>query len=283
MHIFEKILQFLNLQMTQPQPYGWFHLLWLGLTAVSVLCAWVFGPQFKEKQVKAIVFGTAIVVAVLEIYKQINYSFTVGSDGIVFDYQWYAFPFQFCSTPMYVGLLAGLTKRGRVHDALCAYLSTYAVFAGLCVMLYPNTVFIGTIGINIQTMVCHASMLPIGVLLVRSGYIRADRKMFLKALPVFTAAVLIAAVMNEIAHLSGLLNTETFNMFFISPYCDPSLPVYSLVQQHLPFPICLVVYIAGFSAAAWLLALGASLSRKEKCHRNKATALTARPHFAIMR
>ena len=283
MHTFEKIIQLLDLQMTQPQPYGWFHLLWLVLTAAGIFCAWVFGPQLKEKQIKAIVFGTAIVVAAFEIYKQINFSFSVGADGIVFDYQWYAFPFQFCSTPMYAGLLVGFTKRGRVHDALCAYLASYAVFAGLCVMVYPNTVFIGTIGINIQTMVCHASMLPIGVLLVRSGYISADRNMFLKALPVFVAAVLMAAFMNEIAHLSGLLNTETFNMFFISPYCDPSLPVYSLVQQHLPFPLCLVVYIAGFSVAAWLLTLGASLSCRRKSRGNKAFTLTARPHFAIMR
>jgi hypothetical protein len=39
-------------------------------------------------------------------------------------------------------------------------------------------------------------------------------------------------------------------MFFVSPYCDPSLPVYSLVQGVLPFPWSLMVYILGFTAAA---------------------------------
>ena len=80
---------------------------------------------------------TALVVILLEIYKQINYTFSY-EGAITFDYQWYAFPFQFCSTPMYVGLLVGLFRKGKIHDALCAYLATYAVFAGLCVMIYPE-------------------------------------------------------------------------------------------------------------------------------------------------
>jgi hypothetical protein len=46
-------------------------------------------------------------------------------------------------------------------------------------------------------------------------------------------------------------------MFYISPYCDPSLPVYSIVQQYVPYPWCLILYIAGFTAAAYIVLLGA--------------------------
>ena len=67
--------------------------------------------------------------------------------------------------------------------------------------------------------------------------------------------VLIAATGNEIAYRVGLLETETLNLFFISPYCDPHLPVYSLVQGVVPFPWCLVIYIVGFSIAAYLMLL----------------------------
>ena len=50
---------------------------------------------------------------------------------------------------------------------------------------------------------------------------------------------------------------ETFNMFFISPYCEPSLPVYSIVQACVPYPWCLIIYILAFSLAAFLVLLAA--------------------------
>ena len=68
--------------------------------------------------------------------------------------------------------------------------------------------------------------------------------------------------MNEIAHATGLLERETFNMFYVSPYCDPSLPVYSNVQAIVPYPWSLVIYIAGFSLAAYIMLLGAMGIRK---------------------
>jgi hypothetical protein len=44
-------------------------------------------------------------------------------------------------------------------------------------------------------------------------------------------------------------------MFFVSPYCEPSLPVYSLVQAAVSYPFCLLIYFLGFSAAAYLILL----------------------------
>ena len=169
-------------------------------------------------------------------------------------------------------MLAGLIKKGKFHDALCAYLATFAVFAGLCVMIYPGDVFIGTIGINIQTMICHGTMLPIGAYLYATGHVKLQHKTILKAIPVFAVAVLLAVGMNEIANFSGLLERETFNMFYFSPYCDPSLPVYSIVQGIVPYPWSLIIYIAGFSAAAYIMLLGAmGISKLGRKSKEKAT------------
>ena len=51
-------------------------------------------------------------------------------------------------------------------------------------------------------------------------------------------------------------------MFFISPHQDPHLPVYSIVQQHVPYPFCLILYIIGFTAAAYIILLLAMLCKK---------------------
>lgn len=251
MTFLENVLRILDAEMTKPTLYGWFHILSLVLTVLATVLLCRYGKKCSPRKV---VLAVAVMVTLLEVYKQINYSFSY-ENGITFDYQWYAFPYQFCSTPMYVGLVAGLTRKGRIHHAACAYLATYSVFAGVCVMLYPATVFIRTIGVNIQTMICHGSMIVVGAYLLYSGYVKLEHKTILRALPVFAVCVGLAVVMNEVAYRVGLLETETFDMFFISPYGTPSLPVYSLVQGVVPFPWCLLLYILGFTVASYLMLL----------------------------
>ena len=244
------ILRILDTSMETPALFGWFHLLWLFITAAVTFLFCRFGKG-KERQV---ILVTTFVVIALEIYKQINYTFSY-EGAITFDYQWYAFPWQFCSTPLYIGLLAGIIRKGRVHNALCAYLATYSVFAGLAVMIYPGDVFIETVGINIQTIICHGSMVVIGGYLLGSGHVKLEMKTVLKAMPVFAICVALAAVMNEMAHAAGLLENHNFNMFYISPYLECTLPVYSLVHNAVPFPVNLIIYVLGFTAAACVILL----------------------------
>ncbi len=264
------ILEWMDTQMTTPTPYGWFHLLFFALSIAAgvVLCL-----LFKdcERYATRVVFITGVVVVLLEAYKLVNYTFSYEGGVVSGDFPWYVFPWQFCSTPMYAGLLVGLFRRGRIHRALCAYLGSFALFAGLSVMCYPNTVFIGTVGVNIQTMICHGSMISVGIYLLGTGYVPCHGKTLLRAVPVFGFVVAVAAVLNEVAYATGLLETDSFNMFFISPHQDPHLPVYSLVQQHVAFPWCLIVYVMGFTAAAGLVLLAAWGIRKA------VTALSRRP------
>lgn len=272
----QNLLRILDSRMETPQPYGWFHLMWfaISLIAAFVLCVW-HRKGGDERRVRKVVFSVAVTVIVLEIYKMINFSFSY-ENGITFDFQWYAFPWQFCSTPMYVGFLTGIFRKGKVHESLCAYLATYAIFAGTAVMFYPTTVFIDVIGINIQTMICHGSMITVGIYLLYTEYVKLEHKTILKAMPVFAATLLIAVILNEIAYYSGLLETDNFNMFFVSRHCEPSLPVYSIVQGIVPYPWCLLLYIFGFTAAAYvmlLIAMGIrTLSRK--LHSRKAVPQT---------
>ena len=165
---------------------------------------------------------------------------------------------------MYVGLLFGVLKQGKVRDCLAAFLDTYSLFAGLGVMLFPDTVFISTIGINIQTMVHHGSMLVIGFYLLYTGYVKARHSTILRAMPVFASAVALAVIFNEIAHSSGLLENETFNMFYFSPYYEESnIPVYAMVHSAIDnYPVRLILYVFGFSLVAYIILLLAMAVKK---------------------
>ncbi len=254
MHVLGTLLEWLDADMQEPASYGFFHLFFFALSIVVGILLWKRFPDGREQHTRRILLIASVMAIVLEIYKQINYTFSYDGSVITADYQWYAFPFQFCSTPMIIGLIAALTK-GRVHTACCAYLATFSVFAGLCVMFYPEQVFISTIGINIQTMLCHGAMITIGIYLMMTDYVKSEHKTVLRAVPVFAACIAVAMILNEIAYRTGLTATESFNMFYISPYCEPSLPVYSLVQQNVAYPWCLFIYLAVFTLAAYVVLL----------------------------
>lgn len=249
-----KILEILNVKMTEPHSYGWFHFMWIAIVIVStvLLCKFVKGT---EKNVFNVVLITTISALVLEAYKQINYTFIVDNGVIVTDYQWYAFPFQFCSTPMYVGLLYCLLYKTNVRHYLAAFLATFSLFGGLVVYIYPEQVFINTIGINIQTMAYHGSMIVVGVWLLYTCYVELKSKTILKAIPVFAGCVLLAVILNEVMVATKIIGDETFNMFYISPYFEGTLPVYCEVQKVVPYPLDLLVYISVFSIAAYLMLL----------------------------
>lgn len=256
------LLRILDTQMPTPTAFGWFHLMFFAASVAAgvVLCLWLKDSARYARQVMLI---TALIVMALEVYKIINYTFHYADGVITADFPWYIFPWQFCSTPMYVGLLAGLT-RGRVHRSLSAYLATFAVFAGLCVMIHPGDVFIGTVGINIQTMICHGSMLTVGIYLLGTGYVPCRVRTLWRALPVFLTAVGVAIGLNELAYRVGLLETDNFNMFYFSPHQDPHLPIFSEIQRLFgpSNPLCILIYVAGFTLAAGLvLALTAVLLR----------------------
>ena len=267
------VLRVIDTKMEVPGLYGWFHWIFLLLTIGATVYLCLCRKGDSAQTVRRVVFWMSAVALLLEVYKQVNYSFGYSDGTITFAYQWYAFPWQFCSTPMYVGVLAGIIKKGKIHETACAYLATFAVFAGLAVMIYPGNVYTVNVGINYQTMICHGSMIPIGAYLLATGHVKLEKKTLLKAVIVFVIAVLLAMVMNEIAYVTGLLEEHNFNMFYISPHCDPSLPVYSLVQQVVPYPWSLIIYVLGFAAAAALVLLAAAGIRS--LYRRKTTKIVA--------
>lgn len=268
MNTFEKILKFLDAQMQTPSVFGWFHIMFIVIiaaitTGTCLLVKKAGNKEKAEKITRIVVLSYSIITILLEIYKQLNFSFDSATGK--WEYSWYAFPFQFCSTPMYVGLIAGCLKKGKFQSYLYSYLATFALFAGLVVMIYPGDVFIGTIGINIQTMICHGGMVVVGAMLYCSGLIRMHSKTIVKAFAVFITLACLANIMNIIFHQTG--NTATFNMFYISPYLPCTLPILNLVHNIAPYPIFLAVYLIGFLLASYVVLLIAIFSVRLKIYR----------------
>ena len=254
MHLVEQILNFLNGEMNTPVPYqsfssSWFHYIALVLVLIASILFATRMKKISDSKLRRFLLIFAGLLLLLELYKQLIFSYQ--SD---WNYQWYAFPFQFCSTPMYVTLFAGLTKNKKIQQALINFLGTYGLFAGLAVMLYPNDVFISTIGINIQTMVHHGGMMVIGITLL-ANQVKLTSKSIIGASLVFSILVTIAMIMNFIHNT--WISEGTFNMFFINPLYNNHIPVLTLIEPLVTHFLFVIIYIVGFTFVAYLmLAIG---------------------------
>jgi len=252
MTLLDRIMQFLNGDMARPVPYqslsaSWFHYLALAIAITAAVIAVKSLHHADEKKLRRFLLAFAGLLLTFEAYKQLIFSYQAG-----WNYQWYIFPFQFCSTPMYVALVAGLTKNAKIRQALVDFLGTYGLFAGLAVMLYPNDVFINTIGINIQTMVHHGAMMVVGIALL-ANKVRLTSKSILGATAVFAILVGTAILMNSA--YNAWIGVPTFNMFFINPVYGNHLPILSQIEPLVPHPVFIMIYIVGFALVAYLMLL----------------------------
>lgn len=107
------------------KPYGVFHCIWLALTIAGMVAAVYFTLKKEKKTLYFLYVLSSILMWTGEIYKQFTSAFETG----VFNYQWYDFPFQFCSTPLYTFLFCAIAKKGKAYDAVSVYNGTYALFA----------------------------------------------------------------------------------------------------------------------------------------------------------
>ena len=259
MEFIQSFMQFLASEMTKPVPYqsfkeSWFHYVSL---VIVIIAAVVFSKILRnasEKRLRKFLLIFAIVLISFEVYKQLIFTY-----DNAWHYRWYAFPFQFCSTPMYVALYASLTKNKKIREYLIAFLGTFGTFAGLAVMLYPMTVFISTIGINIQTMVHHGGMAAVGIALL-STQVKLESKTILKGTVVFSVLVGIAIILNGV-HNSWIAD-GTFNMFFVNPIYRNELPVLTMIQPLVPHIVFLFIYIFGFMFVSYIVLLAGMITHK---------------------
>lgn len=255
MNFFEKFLLALQTEMVTPLPYGWYHWLWIviGIVAVTVLV--LLKKYGKEIPLNVILGVFGFVALATEVLKQVSWSFNYdAATGITtWDYQWYAAPYQFCSTPIYVSLIALFAKPGKFRDGLLSYLAFTTIIGGLMTMLIPDSCFCGDILVNIHTMWLHCGGLVVSLYLLISKTVRPTKTSWLSSAVVFLVMAAIALALNFGVYHSGILGDETFNMFYISPYFISVLPVFDTIQQSVPYPVFLALYLVAMLLASQIV------------------------------
>jgi len=242
-------------EIETPKAWSLFHLLWIGLVALATFLLVKFFGKCSDKTYRKIALIMWIIFLAFEIYKQIIFFWFGGDHGEIVQnphYQWYIFPFQFCSTPFYILPFVAFMKDGKVRDAILLFCSTFVMIGGILVYLMPETVYIDNLGICIQTMMHHGMQIVFGVF----TFVRYKEKFKLKNYPfviaVFGVFVAIAIILNEI-FFAIIPEDQTCNLFFINRHYETSLPVFNAIQPNVPYVVFVFLYVFAFSLGGFLL------------------------------
>ena len=235
-----------------PETFGWYHFMWLGIMVLACfLLSYFLGRKHNSKTDDKVIFGFGIFLLLIETYKQIFSTLEAGH------FQWYMFPFQFCSVPMYVAVIAPLIKREKVKDAMYKFLAYFGLTAGLAVMVYPEScLYTPYVTILIHTMAWHCSMVIMGVyLIVAKGYGKNFLNEVMPAAMVYSVFFGMAfwgnIIMYHAFFNTPLANGESCNFFYISPYYRSTLPILSTIWGIVEtsmwlYPVFVLAYIAAF-------------------------------------
>ena len=276
----ESLISFLDMtawRMETPQLFGGFHLCALVVTAAAAVCAAaVFAHRIRSKaagriSLVRILVACGCVLAVLEVYKQLFLYYVVNGEA----YDWWFFPFQLCSVPMYLCILLPLAGK-KLRRTFFTFMSGYTFISAAAALIYPEDYLRSYISLTVHGFLWHGILLFISLLIIFSGAADSRGRGIIRAAGLF-AVLCAAAVLINIA-AEPLMQAAVQNgaglphdhaaMFYLNPYHLSPQPLVSSVQKTAGIPAGLVLYsrviAAAGSAVISLTSRAASGSRKAR-------------------
>ena len=240
------IMQRTAWKMTPPPAYGTFHLIFLiGGILTCILLAFLLRKS-KDRTIKRVLFGIGVFLLVTEVYKQLFYTYCSGGGK----YQWWIFPFQLCSVPMYLCLLLPFIKNERVTNWFYLFLTTYNLLGGFVSLFEPSGLSHEYWTLTLHAYVWHLLLVFIGFYLIACK--KSPEKVvedFPKCLIMFFYLCGLATFFNIVFRDKGV------RMFYISPFHSNPIIVFKDIERVCGFAVGVVVYVAALSIGAFIFCL----------------------------
>lgn len=227
--------------------YGAFHILYtlIGF-AVCGFSAWKL-RNVSQRTARWILFGVGLVLAVGELLKQLFYYFALMDNR----YSWNDFPFQLCSVPLYLCLIAPWLKPGKLQRGMYSFMVLYNLLGGAISFTEPSGLLLDQWFLTAHACLWHMLLVFIGLFICfskRGGNQKAD---YVGATWTFLALCAIAFGLNCFVQY-GL--GEHMNMFFVGPGDSP-IVVFKQFSQWFGWYINTPIYIFAVCLGAYLVFL----------------------------
>lgn len=235
--------------MTPPLPFSAFHICFtiFGLAAAALL-AWRLRHLSYSSRV-VILFIMGILLALSECYKQLFLYYVVNHHS----YDWWYFPFQLCSIPMYLCLLLPFTGKtgGKWQRILCTFMYSYNLPGSILVFAAPYGMMHPYWTLTLHSFLWHIVLVFIGLLILFSDMGAASYRGLAGATGIFLVCCLIATAVNILASPYGYPD-----MFYITPYYPTTQPVFSVIAERFGIMAGDLSYLGTIVFGAFVLHIG---------------------------
>lgn len=176
-----------------------------------------------------------------EIWKQLTLTFHINNGT----YNWWYFPFQLCSIPMYICILLPLVKNQMIRRTFLAFLMDFGLLGGIFVFFDTSGMQYDYFPLTVHSYMWHILLIIIGVTAGRSKDSDYSFNSYLKSASLYGTGCFIATILNLTLHKYG-----TINMFYISPFYQMSQKVFNEIARSLGNTAGIIIYILAIAAGA---------------------------------
>lgn len=231
--------------MTPPALYGPFHLLFFIIgTGVMLLLAWRLRHLTSLKMNNLVLAITGIILAAGEIYKQLFFYYMIDDRH----YDWWLFPFQLCSLPMYLCLLLPFIHNTGKRQTICTFLLDFNMMGAIATFIDPSGILHDYWTLTLHGLLWHLILIFIGFFIIFTRQADLSPEGFRATLPLFAVFCIIAEILNIVLHPYGAIN-----MFYISPYGVSTQLVFADIDRIFGRIIGIALYILAMTAGALLI------------------------------
>ena len=203
--------------------------------------------RLSENGQKYILVSLAILFPFSEIVKQLLLFVSNG-----FSYDWWYFPFQLCSMPMYLLPLYCLLpkKYRRIRIVLVDFLVDFGLLGGIFAFADQSGMHYDLPVLIMHSYLWHFLMIFLGLFLILTQKNSSCLKDFILPCALFLLLAGIATYLNIMIHTRGFIN-----MFYISPYFSMGQVVFRDITRFTGQTAGHLIYIGAEILGACLIHL----------------------------
>lgn len=235
----EKLLHLTAWTMTTPTAFSSFHIVTVIVGTLTSLflanvCAYCSNITPSSLRPKRILFSCGTLLLAMECYKQ-AFLYVIVNQG---HYDWWYFPFQLCSVPMYLCLMypllpdTGSPAHTSARQTIATYLQDFGMLGGIMALLFPEGFLTSWRTLTLHGFLWHFILIFLAVYCRKAGLSDHSDRGFVRTLPLYLLCCLIATAINTAVQYTVYPRSYA-DLFYINCFFPSEQPVFREISLAL--------------------------------------------------